>query len=140
MNKEGLQLTLDILYTAEWVQHKVMLVLKEYGLTYIQFQVLRKLEVADPKPLPAGSFKNDYTNSDITRLISRLESKGYVARKTCPDNRRMVDITITRSGKELLFKIMPDIEVSLHNFFQNVIEKEEALNGVKLLSKIRNAS
>lgn len=140
MNKEGLQLTLDILYTAEWLQYKVMSVLKKYELTYVQFHVLRKLMAADPNPLPAGSFKHDFINSDITRLISRLEEKGFVNRKLCPANRRKVDITINKRGKELLLEIMPNIETSLHHFFQDIIDKKEAIDGVKLLNKIRNAS
>jgi DNA-binding MarR family transcriptional regulator len=38
----------------------------------------------------------------VTRLVDRLELKGLVARKPCPDDRRRVFCRITEKGLELL--------------------------------------
>ncbi|MEZ4684511.1 MAG: MarR family transcriptional regulator [Bacteroidia bacterium] len=53
-----------------------------------------------PRPKSAGEIKDVMLDKspDLTRIIDKLEKGGLVNRKTCPGNRRKVDITIAKKG------------------------------------------
>jgi len=44
-------------------------------------------------------------NSDVSRLISRLKSKGLIGKSQCPNDKRAADILITEQGLALLKRI-----------------------------------
>jgi DNA-binding MarR family transcriptional regulator len=46
---------------------------------------------------------------DITRLVDRLEQKGYVSRARTETDRRVVLLTITDSGRKLLGGLDPSV-------------------------------
>lgn len=43
--------------------------------------------------------------TDVTRLVDRLEEAGLVERDRCENDRRVVWVTLTRQGKEVLKKL-----------------------------------
>ena len=43
--------------------------------------------------------------TDVTRLVDRLEKAGFVARQRCSDDRRVVWVELTKSGKNVLRKL-----------------------------------
>ena len=75
--------------------------------------------------------------SDTSRIVDRLIVKGLVKKDVCISDKRLVDVTISEKGKELLQKLdafEPDIESIL-----NSLTQEEAITLNKLLDKIRQA-
>jgi DNA-binding MarR family transcriptional regulator len=75
--------------------------------------------------------------SDTSRIVDRLVLKGLVKKNTCKDDKRLVDISISQSGKKLLEKIdlyEKDMDALLSNLF---IDEAKTLN--KLLDKIRQS-
>lgn len=80
------------------------LALKEHGITVQQFNVLRILrgrkgEVASLQDVSKNMI---HSNSNTTRVIDKLVLKKYVDRVQCPTDRRQIELTITKSGLELL--------------------------------------
>ena len=132
-------MVVDIIHTANQLDYKISLLLKTFSITHVQFNILKILQGANPQPLSAGQIKERilFSNSDITRLIDRLVKKELVDRIICPNNRRKMDISITKKGTELLNKIEPELSGTLNDFFKNEIKVEDAKLVSETLKKIR---
>lgn len=80
----------------------------------------------------------DKTN--ITRMISNLENKGFVRKITCTDDRRCFKIYLTPSGAQLEQEVCPVME-EIGQELVDGISAEELVLLRKLLTKVRdNAS
>ena len=99
--------SLNILRTAALLEHAVAERLKPHGLTATQYNVLRILRGAGE----AGLCRSDVTSRmitpvpDATRLLDRLEARGYVERRRDTDDRRFVTARITPAGLDLLDEV-----------------------------------
>ncbi len=90
----------NIFYTSSWLYNLNASRLKEYDVTPEQFNVLRILRGAYPKPMMLSDISGRMLDksSNATRLVEKLRQKGWVKREICPNNRRQVDIIITEAG------------------------------------------
>ena len=129
----------NLLKTGSWVEEKVKIALKPFNLTHAQLNALHILFDNDPEPVSANELKKGIlvSNPDVTRLLDRLVKKGYVVRKTCPENRRKIDISLTESGRELFNKAHLSAKQALGDFFEKQISEDEAAELRKILHKIR---
>ena len=73
---------LSLLRTADALQAQVEARLKEFGLTGTQYNALRILRGAGPEGLPCREIGERMItrDPDITRLLNRLEDRGFVER------------------------------------------------------------
>jgi DNA-binding MarR family transcriptional regulator len=78
-----------------------------YDLTAQQYNALRLLERKHPEPMLTSAIAQRLISRapDITRLLDRLEQRGLVARNRPPENRRVVQISITPAGINLLAEL-----------------------------------
>lgn len=111
------QLALTVLHTASSMLHRHRSLLKPYGVTPEQFNILRILRGQHGRPLPLLEISSRMIdrNSNTSRLVDKLVDKGYVIRVVCPQDRRRVEISLTPEGlqqTEQLKNIM-DQELSL---------------------------
>jgi DNA-binding MarR family transcriptional regulator len=73
--------------------------------------------------------------SDTSRIVDRLIIKGFVKKCTCPNDKRLVDVTITDKGQKLLVK-MEAQSYRMDNIMSSLTEREaEQLSN--LLDKLR---
>ncbi len=130
----------NLLKTGSWIDEKMKEALKPLNLTHAQLNALHILKKNDPKPVSASELKQKIlvSNPDVTRLLDRLVKKGYVLRETCPVNRRMIDISLTDSGRELFQRAQQAAQVALGDFFKDKITEEEARELRRILHKIRD--
>lgn len=77
----------------------------------------------------------DKDKTNITRMASNLESKGFITREHCTEDRRSVRLYLTEEGKKLRDNVIPITEE-----FNELVTKgisEEEISQLKLiLSKI----
>ncbi|HET9137156.1 MAG TPA: MarR family transcriptional regulator [Candidatus Kapabacteria bacterium] len=101
------KLGVNLAFTANWFDRQITQKLKEFKLTSQQFNVLRILRGQYPNPATINLITERMLDkmSNASRLVDKLLTKGLVDRKTCPEDRRQVDIIITEKGQELLKKI-----------------------------------
>jgi DNA-binding MarR family transcriptional regulator len=94
---------LEMLRTMEALSHRFAQVLKSQDLSSTQYNVLRILRGA-PEGLPCGEIGNRMVtrDSDITRLLDRLEKRSLISRCRESKDRRTVWTRITPEGLELL--------------------------------------
>ncbi len=138
INKQQ-RMIIDIIHTANWLDERISKILKGYGITHPQFNILKNVQAAHPEPLSVKEIKDTimFTNSDVTRLIDRLVNKGLLHRNTCHVNRRKVDINITKEATEMLGKIAIEFNERFGNFYESEISIEEALRTSDILRLIR---
>lgn len=74
--------------------------LKSQDLPHPQYNVLRILRGARPEALTCGEVAERMIvrDPDITRLLDRLDQRGFVTRTRDDDDRRVVRVTITAAG------------------------------------------
>jgi DNA-binding MarR family transcriptional regulator len=81
-----------LLRTADVVRRALSRVVEPHGITVQQYNVLRILRGAGADGLPTleiGARMIEQTPG-VTRLLDRLETKGLVRRRRCPEDRRQV--------------------------------------------------
>jgi DNA-binding MarR family transcriptional regulator len=75
--------------------------------------------------------------SDTSRIVDRLVLKELVKKEICPTDKRLVDVTITEKGQDLLKRIDAGADIN-GQIMQNLSEEEsEQLSA--LLDKMRNS-
>ena len=79
----------------------------QYDLTAQQYNTLRLLRGEHPQPLPTLALQARLVSRapDITRLIDKLEQRGWIVRERPPGNRRQVLVRITADGLRLLKRL-----------------------------------
>lgn len=131
------KLAINILYTSSWLNTKHSALLKPYGISSQQFNILRILRGQFPKPATVNLLIDRMLDksSNASRLVEKLRQKKLVERATCPEDRRAVNVIITEKGLELLNQLDKE-EGNLHKEMGHITEKEAGqLNN--LLDKLR---
>lgn len=103
---------LAILRSADLLRRSAGALLEPFGVTPQQYNVLRILRGAGPEGLPvlAIGVRLIEQTPGMTRLLQRLEAKGWVERRRNAADRRQVDCRITPAGAGLLARIDPVME------------------------------
>tara|TARA_R110002072_G_scaffold2867_2_gene22323 strand:- start:1336 stop:1785 length:450 start_codon:yes stop_codon:yes gene_type:complete len=124
---------LNIMYTSRIVEEKVAEMLKPYGLSMQQYNVLRILRGQKGVPANLSTIQERMINkmSNTTRLVDKLIEKGFAERNICESNRRKVEISITHNGLSLLEEIDP---LTLTN--NNEILKDFSMNELITLNTL----
>ena len=96
--------TLNVLYTAWWLKSIFSKELKEFGLTHEQYNVLRILKGKYPDQMCVRDIacRMIEKNSNVPRIIDRLEIKKLVKRSTSSVDKRETVITLTQAGITIL--------------------------------------
>lgn len=78
-----------------------------FDLTAQQYNVLRLLRAQHPATTPTLALANRLISRapDITRMLDKLEQRGFIQRERNAANRRVVHIGITEAGLKLLDEI-----------------------------------
>ncbi|MBS1681848.1 MAG: MarR family transcriptional regulator [Bacteroidetes bacterium] len=128
--------TINLLFTANWLEASSNKFFKEFGITNQQFNILRILRGQSPKAVSGAMIKERMLdqNSDISRLLDRLIVKKYISKTPCKSDKRASDVKITDSGLKILSKI--DQRIDEINSFLNLTAKEADLLN-ELLDKSR---
>ena len=129
---------LSIMFTGNWLSDRMNSLLKPWGISDQQYNVLRILKGQKGKPINLYMIRERMIHrmSNATRLVEKLRKKGFVQREICESNRRMVEIVITKEGLQALNEI--NEVVDLHREVTNKkLTNEEATILGHLLDKLR---
>ena len=128
---------LEMLRTTEALTHHFGQVMKNEELTSAQYNVLRILRGA-PEGLPCGEIGNRMVtrDSDITRLLDRLEKRALISRCRESKDRRTVSTRITQKGLELLAQLDEPIRSAHRKFLGHLgIERLNVLADLLRLAR-----
>ena len=101
-----------ILKAGSKVEEHIGEVLKTFDISLQQFNVLRILRGRKgiPANLQTVQKRMIHKMSNTTRLVDKLIIKKLVVRKTCKQNRRKIEITITDKGLDVLSNLDTKIQ------------------------------
>jgi len=135
---EAQKAIVNAIYTGNWIVQKQQELLKPFGLTVQQYNVLRILRGQKGKPANMSLLQERMIakNSNTTRLIDKLLIKELVTRKVCPENRRKIEVLITEKGLDLLTKLDPEVTKTENQLSLNLSENEQT-QLIQLLEKYR---
>ena len=104
---ENQKAIINLIYSYHWVTDKLRNLLSEDDITLQQYNILRILRGSDPTPMSTLNIRERMLDkmSDTSRIVDRLMRKGLVNKKECPTDKRLVDVSITPAGNQLLEKI-----------------------------------
>jgi len=105
-------------------------------MTRSQYNILRILAGAET-PLTTSDIRTRMLEkmSDISRLIDRMQGKGWVSKEVRSTDKRLVDITINKEGLRLL--TMVNSHSTPLSSFATGLTKNEAEQLNTLLDKLR---
>jgi len=113
----GCALTLLLLDAARAVEARAEGALAETGLSLAKLGALRHLVLAaEPLTLSQLAERHCCGKSNVTQLVDRLETDGFVARVADPEDRRTIRATVTSTGRaayERASSLLADHERSL---------------------------
>lgn len=133
MHKAGL----NILYTAWWLKTLMSKELKEFGLTHEQYNVLRILKGKYPDQMCVRDIacRMIEKNSNVPRIVDRLELKKMVKRSTSVIDKRETVITLTQGGITILEATTVKVNEVMDGTITVSNQEAQTLN--MLLEKVR---
>lgn len=87
-------------------------------LSAVEFMALKKAHQINECSVQELGNALNFTKSGATRIVNRLEEKGYVLRKNSPIDGRVCCVTITDKGEDILSRIMKKYILYLENLLK----------------------
>ncbi len=130
------KMLLNVIYSAGLIQSEQARFFKQYDLSPQQYNVLRILRGQHPNPASVGLLQERMLDqmSNASRLVEKLKQKNLLTRNACENDRRQMDVCITKEGLNLLAEIdgkFEDFEKKLA-----VLTQDEAKTLNQLLDKL----
>jgi len=134
------KLEVNIFYTQYHINRQLHELMKPFGITNQQYNILRILRGQYPNPANVNLLIERMLDkmSNASRLVEKLRLKGYVRKAVNPSDKRNADIWITDDGLQLLEDMAPAIDNHVDRM--KVLSLEEAQHLNNLLDKVREAS
>lgn len=130
------KLTINLIFSNNWLTEKIKDILLSEDITHQQYNILRILR-GSKKPLSTLQIRERMLDkmSDTSRIVERLVKKELVEKKVCSTDKRLVDVSISQNGLDVL-KRLDEKNAELDGILQNLSLKEaEQLSD--LLDKMR---
>jgi len=126
----------NLIFTHNWMVDQLKERIKPYGITMQQYNVLRVLRGAG-EPISTSVIRERLLDkmADTSRMVHRLSEKGLVQRSECKQDKRLVDISLTEDGHQLL-KELDHLDRDLDSICNNLTEREAAKLSI-LLDQLR---
>lgn len=131
--------TVNLLFSSNWLMENIKKFLQSEDITPQQYNILRILR-GSGKPLSTLQIRERMLDkmSDTSRIVDRLLKKGFVEKKTSQADKRLVDVTISAKGIELLGRL-DNKNASLDGIMFN-LSHDEAKQLNYLLDKLRGSN
>lgn len=109
--------------------------IQKQGLNPTEFGVLELLYHQGDQPLQKIGDKILLASGSITYVVDKLQQKGLLDRKPCPNDRRITYASISEEGRQLLHKIFPDHWEKIEDI-TGALTNEEKAQLIPLLKKL----
>lgn len=128
---------LNLQRTANILTAKISDVLKPFELSYIQYNVLRILR-GSGKGLACSEISERLVtrDSDITRLLDRLEGRGLIVRERYERDKRVMIVRVTEAGRQVLQALDAEMDLAPRKYLGHLgKEMLEKLNALLILTR-----
>jgi MarR family transcriptional regulator, 2-MHQ and catechol-resistance regulon repressor len=128
---------LMLMQTSRAIQEQIRDDMAKNNLTITEFAVLEVLFHKGKQTIQQLASSVLISSGSMTYVIDKLEQKALLKRNACPEDRRVIHITLTENGLELMNNIMPKHEGFIDFTFDSLTSNEKE-NLVRLLKKVKN--
>lgn len=128
---------INLLFTSHWLNTKINSYLKPFGFTHEQFNVMRILKGKHPEKMCVKNIgmRMIEKNSNVPRILDRLEKKGWIVRQQSVEDRRETETSLTTLGIEMLDRASKAILANQATMMK--LDETMALELNTILEKIR---
>lgn len=129
---------LTVVRTASLLVDAFEQMLRPYGITATQYNVLRILRGAEPDGLCRNELRDRMLTRmpDVTRLLDRMEDAKLVARARNSEDRRLVSTRITAKGLRLLDEVEDSVTAEHMRRFHH-LGRSQLKTLIELLNTVR---
>ncbi len=127
----------NIIYTHNWLKGKMKPFFDGYDITGKQYNILRILKGAR-KPVSVSFIRERLLDkdSDVSRIVNRMETKGLIIKKNCAKDKRLVDLELSPDGNKLLDTVSVKLQGS--DKLLESLDEAEIIKLNALLDKLRS--
>ena len=128
---------LSIMRTSDLLENRFARLLREYGLTGSQYNVLRILR-GEGRPMPCLEVADRMIQvaPAITRVVNQLLELELIVKTQCPQDRRVFHIELNATAKRLLKKLDGPL-LDLHSSLLSAVPKKDLRALIKILENAR---
>lgn len=129
---------LNIVRTEATLSQTVNACFKEYGITQTLYNLMRIIRGGPDEGVPCSNIADRLVARvpDVTRLVDRAVNLGLVTRNRPENDRRVVLLSLTPAGLELLDQIAGPLDV-LHRKQMGALSEEELRTVIDLMTRLR---
>ncbi|MFT4777551.1 MAG: DNA-binding MarR family transcriptional regulator [Flavobacteriales bacterium] len=131
------KLSINLMYTLSQFTVIQQRFFRQYDLTVQQYNILRILRGQKGRPIGVNEMIDRMIDrtSNASRLVEKLRQKHLLERVACVNDRRQVEVTITKKGLSLLDEL-DDLVVMRSTIYSEITENEAAQFN-NMLDKLR---
>ncbi|MBY5162432.1 MarR family winged helix-turn-helix transcriptional regulator [Salsipaludibacter albus] len=112
--------------------------LARHGLNYYEYSVMAGLSDQPDRSLRMSQLA-EWSNGSLSRLshvVSRLEKRGLVCRRPCPEDGRVTLAQLTDDGMALMEQAAPDHVASVRHLVFDVLDDDQVAELDRICSAI----
>lgn len=126
MEKEKLKILIGLHKNVKELDRRTLDIARIYGLSFSQFMVLEALY--SKGNLSIGEVREAILSSvgTISLVVKNLEKMGYVKRKTDENDKRVSILSLTKEGRDVIGKVIPENETMIYDYMKGLSDEETA--------------
>jgi DNA-binding MarR family transcriptional regulator len=112
---------------------------REFGLTIPEWRILAHLSQVSDVSVREVQARVDMDKAKVTRAAQRLEEAGLVTKAANPEDRRLVRLALTESGRARMAALIPYVE-GYERRLLSALEPDEQAAFLAALEKLERAT
>lgn len=108
----------------------------DLGLTFTQYRVLKMLSGVPHLSASELARRMEHDAGAMTRLLDKMQERGFLHRHSCPEDRRSVEISLTDAGRALS-RPLRAISDQLTEIAMSDLSDDEKVTLMSLLKRVR---
>jgi len=131
---------LSLMVTVDRLNRRHTEFMSAFGISQKQYNILRILRGSGANGIPVMEIGRRMIEKspDVSRIIDRLIDLGYVKRRRQRNDRRVVIVTITQKGNDLLAKMDAPVDKEVITALSHV-DEDDLKELAALLDKVRDS-
>jgi MarR family transcriptional regulator, 2-MHQ and catechol-resistance regulon repressor len=125
-----------LMQTSRAIQDRIRGDMTKNNLNITEFSVLEVLFHKGKQTIQQIGNSILVSSGSMTYVVDKLEQKSLLKRHPCPEDRRVIYVTLTEDGINLMKNIMPKHKEFVDYAF-NSLNSNELENLVRLLEKVK---
>jgi MarR family transcriptional regulator, 2-MHQ and catechol-resistance regulon repressor len=126
---------LALMQTSKSIQERLRMEIAKSGLSLTEYSVLEVLYQKGKQTIQQIGNSILISSGSMTYVIDKLEQKGQLKRNACPEDRRVIHVTLTNQGIDLMKNLIPKHQESVDYMFGD-LHADDSQEIVRLLEKV----